>query len=117
MKLYYNIHTFETHTISDEMYELWAQTGNIKVFAFVLVPPQPAYNPTLQFEPFFKNGEWAILDKTPEDIKADSEDLSHRNEGSLLKSLYLALADGSGTALERLLRTERVCAYLIKQLR
>ena len=52
---------------------------------------------------------WEILPRPQEDIDADAE----REQA---KAMYQLLQNGTGTQLERLVRTERVCAYLLKDL-
>ena len=52
---------------------------------------------------------WEILPRDPQDIADDAE----REQA---KAMYQLLQNGTGTQLERLVRTERVCAYLLKDL-
>ena len=52
---------------------------------------------------------WEILPRPQADIDADAE----REQA---KAMYLDLKNGVGTQLERLVRTEKVCAYLLKNL-
>ena len=50
---------------------------------------------------------WEVLPRSQEDLDAEAE-------RELAKSKYQDLKDGTGTQLERLVRTEQVCAYLLK---
>ena len=50
---------------------------------------------------------WEILPRSQEDLDAEAE-------RALAISFYQDLVDGTGTQLQRLVRTEKVCAYLIK---
>jgi len=52
---------------------------------------------------------WEILPRSQEDLDAEAE----REQA---KAMYQDLKDGVGTQLERLVRTEKVCAYLLKEL-
>ena len=50
---------------------------------------------------------WTIVPRSQEDLDAEAE-------RALAISFYQDLVDGPGTQLERLVRTETVCAYLLK---
>ena len=52
---------------------------------------------------------WQIVPLTAEELA----DIAEREQA---KAFYQDLKDGVGTQLERLVRTERVCAYLLKDL-
>ena len=52
---------------------------------------------------------WEILPRSQEDLDAEAE----REQA---KAMYQDLKNGVGTQLERLVRTEKVCAYLLKDL-
>ena len=52
---------------------------------------------------------WEILPRTQEDLDAEAE-------RAQAKAMYQALKDGTGTQLERLVRTEQVSAYLLKEM-
>lgn len=49
-------------------------------------------------------------------LDANAEANADAIERAVVKGLILALKNGTGTTLERLVRTERVCAYLLKRL-
>ena len=73
--------------------------------------PQPVYDPATHYltrsEPVVDTHGWTIVAHSQEDLDAEAE-------RETAKAQYQALMDGTGTQLERLVRVERVTAYLLK---
>ena len=83
-----------------------------------VVEAQPAFDPAtqrLQATPAVVDVDanthtrgWVVVDRSAEELAADAE----RDQ---IKSVFVALRDGTGTAGERLRRAERVAAHLLKR--
>ena len=80
---------------------------------------QPAYDPAVErltpSAPVVDVGNnththgWTIVPLTQEEL----DEIAERQQA---KAMYQDLVNGTGTQLQRLVRTERVCAYLLKDL-
>jgi hypothetical protein len=58
---------------------------------------------------------WLLLDKSAEQIAAEAFQALQAAQLELARQVYSALKNGTGTAGERLVRVERVCAYYLRQ--
>jgi hypothetical protein len=81
--------------------------------------PQPAFDPALQrltrsdpvvdVEANTHTHGWTVVQIPQEEL----DDIAEREQA---KAVYQDLKDGTGTQLQRLVRVEKVCAYLLKDL-
>ena len=57
---------------------------------------------------------WLLVPKTAAELAFDAYVANRDADLLLIRQVYLALKNGTGTAAERLVRVERVCARFIK---
>lgn len=57
---------------------------------------------------------WLLVAKSAEQIAADNFAALQQSQLDLARQVYAALKNGTGTAVERLARVERVCAHYLR---
>lgn len=59
---------------------------------------------------------WVLVAKSAEQIEAEAFAANQAATLQQARAVYTALKNGTGTASERLVRVERVCAYYLREL-
>jgi hypothetical protein len=116
MATYYSQSTFVIRNITPQQIQEWQNVSDPRGTDFIPIPPPPPYNPSTNNPPDFINGVWVDIPKTQAELDEYAKNEELNSEEAIMRTVIVALKNGTGTAGERITRVERVCAYLLNRL-
>jgi hypothetical protein len=122
MSLYYRINDGALVDITESFFLSLAANKRDLLRPYV-VDPEPAPSSTEWVAPgpvvvtaTEARKTWILVPKTEAEIAFDAYVADRNSDLTLIRQVYIALKNGTGTAAERLVRVERVCARFIKDI-
>lgn len=121
MTTYYRTTDGALRDLTPEQYASLAQSkrDTLRVYS---IDPQPT-PPSTQYvvagpvvvDATTARKTWLLVDKSPEQLEAEAFAASQAASLEQARQVYTALKNGTGTATERLVRVERVCAHYLRE--